>query len=227
MIPHLRGGPAGPDGPAEPGYPGGGGCQCRRGRHPAGCPRPGGRGGAGLYGTVQRRVPGPVRGDAGGDRRSLGRPGRGLPGDAAALGGQHPTLSRDQVRRDTVLTDRPGVVLGQRYTPIARVGICVPGSPAAFPSTILMNVIPAKIAGVGEIVVVTPPGKDGTVSPEALAAARIAGADRVFKIGGAQAVGGSGLRHGDRAAGGQDRGPRRHFLWPPPSGRCSAGWPST
>ena len=93
-----------------------------------------------------------------------------------------------QVRRDTVLTDRPGVVLGQRYTPIARVGVCVPGSPAAFPSTILMNVIPAKIAGVEEIVVVTPPDKDGAVSPEALAAAKIAGADRVFKIGGAQAV---------------------------------------
>ena len=93
-----------------------------------------------------------------------------------------------QVRRDTVLTDRPGVVLGQRYTPIEKVGICVPGSPAAFPSTILMNVIPAKIAGVREIVVVTPPDRDGAVSPEALAAARIAGADRVFKIGGAQAV---------------------------------------
>ena len=93
-----------------------------------------------------------------------------------------------QVHRDLVLTDRPGVVLGQRYTPIEKVGVCVPGSPVAFPSTILMNVIPAKIAGVQEIVVVTPPDETGAISPEALAAAKIAGADRVFKLGGAQAV---------------------------------------
>ena len=93
-----------------------------------------------------------------------------------------------QVRQDVVLTDKPGVVLGQRYTPIEKVGICVPRSPVAFPSTILMNVIPAKIAGVKEIVLVTPPEKDGSVSPAALAAACIAGVDRIFKIGGAQAV---------------------------------------
>ena len=93
-----------------------------------------------------------------------------------------------QVRRDLVLTDKPGIVLGQRYTPIEKVGICVPRSPVAFPSTILMNVIPAKIAGVREIVLVTPPEKDGSVSPAALAAARIAGVDRIFKVGGAQAV---------------------------------------
>ena len=78
--------------------------------------------------------------------------------------------------------------MGQRYTPIERVGICVPRAPKAFPSTILMNVIPARIAGVREIVVVTPPDKNGHISAEALAAARIAGADRIFKIGGAQAV---------------------------------------
>ena len=93
-----------------------------------------------------------------------------------------------QVHRDFALTDRPGIVLGQRYTPIASVGICVPRSPAAFPSTVLMNVIPAKIAGVREIVLVTPPEADGTVSPAALAAARVAGATRIFKVGGAQAV---------------------------------------
>ena len=93
-----------------------------------------------------------------------------------------------QVHRDFCLTDRPGVVLGQRYTPVERVGICVPGSPVAFPSTILMNVIPARIAGVKEIAVVTPPNQNGAISAEALAAAKIAGADRVFKIGGAQAV---------------------------------------
>ena len=93
-----------------------------------------------------------------------------------------------QVHRDFALTDKPGIVMGQRYTPIEKVGICVPSAPAAFPSTILMNVIPAKIAGVREIVVVTPPDKNGKISAEALAAARIAGADKIFKIGGAQAV---------------------------------------
>ena len=92
------------------------------------------------------------------------------------------------IRSGAVPRARPGVVLGQRYTPIEKVGVCVPGSPVAFPSTILMNVIPAKIAGVREIVVVTPPDESGAISPEALAAAKIAGADRVFKLGGAQAV---------------------------------------
>ena len=93
-----------------------------------------------------------------------------------------------QIHRDFVLTDRPGIVMGQRYTPIEKVGICVPRSPEAFPSTILMNVIPARLAGVREIILVTPPDQDGRVSPEALAAARIAGADKIFKVGGAQAV---------------------------------------
>ena len=93
-----------------------------------------------------------------------------------------------QVHRDFVVADRPGIVMGQRYTPIQRVGVCVPRSPEAFPSTILMNVIPARIAGVSEIYVVTPPRPDGSVSAEALAAAHIAGATRVFRVGGAQAV---------------------------------------
>ena len=93
-----------------------------------------------------------------------------------------------QVHKDFVLTDKPGILMGQRYTPIEKVGICVPSAPAAFPSTILMNVIPAKIAGVKEIVVVTPPDKNGAIGAEALAAAKIAGADKIFKIGGAQAV---------------------------------------
>lgn len=93
-----------------------------------------------------------------------------------------------QVHRDFVVADRPGIVMGQRYTPIQRVGVCVPRSPEAFPSTILMNVIPARIAGVSEIYVVTPPRPDGSVSAEALAAAYIAGATRVFRVGGAQAV---------------------------------------
>lgn len=93
-----------------------------------------------------------------------------------------------QVHKDFVLTDKPGTIMGQRYTPIEKVGICVPRSPVAFPSTILMNVIPAKIAGVRDIVLVTPPEKDGTVSPAALAAAKIAGVTKIFKVGGAQAV---------------------------------------
>ena len=93
-----------------------------------------------------------------------------------------------QVHQDFELRDRPGIVMGQRYTPIEKVGICVPRSPAAFPSTILMNVIPAKIAGVKDIVLVTPPEADGSVSPAALAAAKIAGVDKIFKVGGAQAV---------------------------------------
>lgn len=93
-----------------------------------------------------------------------------------------------QVHRDFVLTDQPGIVLGQRYTPIETVGVCVPRSPAAFPSTVLMNVIPAKIAGVREVVLVTPPERDGSISPAALAAAKIAGATKIFKVGGAQAV---------------------------------------
>ena len=93
-----------------------------------------------------------------------------------------------QVHKDFALTDRPGIVMGQRYTPIEKVGICVPSSPVAFPSTILMNVIPAKIAGVRDIVLVTPPDKNGQISPAALAAAKIAGATKIFKVGGAQAV---------------------------------------
>ena len=93
-----------------------------------------------------------------------------------------------QRHNDFVLTDRSGIVMGQRWTPIERVGVCVPRSPEAFPSTILMNVIPAQIAGVQDIVLVTPPRRDGSVSPEALMAAELAEVTEVFKIGGAQAV---------------------------------------
>ena len=94
-----------------------------------------------------------------------------------------------QIRRDYVITDTPGVVMGLRYTPIARVGICVPKSPAAFPSTILMNVIPARLAGVRDIAIVTPPEKDGSISAAALGAAYIACESvQVYKVGGAQAV---------------------------------------
>lgn len=81
-----------------------------------------------------------------------------------------------------------GVILGQRIRGLHRVGIYVPGGTAAYPSSVLMNAIPAKIAGVEEIIMVTPPRKDGTANPDILAAAKIAGVDRVFLMGGAQAV---------------------------------------
>ncbi len=81
-----------------------------------------------------------------------------------------------------------GVVIGQKVTPIEKVGLYVPGGTAAYPSTVLMNGIPAKIAGCKEIVMVTPPAKDGSVNPDILTAARVAGVTRIFKVGGAQAV---------------------------------------
>ena len=84
--------------------------------------------------------------------------------------------------------EKDGIILGQKVTPIERVGIYVPGGTAAYPSTVLMDTIPAKIAGCRQIVMVTPPGKDGSVNPAILAAADVAGVDRIFKVGGAQAV---------------------------------------
>ena len=95
---------------------------------------------------------------------------------------------RKQVRNNFIITGENGAVLGQRITPIERAGIYVPGGTAAYPSSVLMNALPAKIAGVKEIIMVTPPGKDGKIAPAILAAAKVAGVDRVFKIGGAQAV---------------------------------------
>lgn len=94
-----------------------------------------------------------------------------------------------QVRSGFIMADRPGIVMGQKVIPLERVGIYVPGGTAAYPSTVLMDTIPAKIAGCGQIVMVTPPGRDGTVPAAILAAAQIAGVDRIFKVGGAQAVG--------------------------------------
>ena len=93
-----------------------------------------------------------------------------------------------QVRQSLVLTPRNGVVLGQRITPIERVGLYVPGGTAAYPSTVLMDAIPAKIAGCEKIVMATPPGADGKINPAILAAAKIAGVTDIFKMGGAQAV---------------------------------------
>ena len=93
-----------------------------------------------------------------------------------------------QVRQSLVLTPRSGVVLGQRITPIERVGLYVPGGTAAYPSTVLMDAIPAKIAGCDKIVMATPPGSDGNINPAILAAAKIAGVTDIYKMGGAQAV---------------------------------------
>ena len=93
-----------------------------------------------------------------------------------------------QVRNSFLINDKDGVVIGQKVIPIEKVGLYVPGGTAAYPSSVLMNAIPAKIAGCSEIVMVTPPSKDGSVNPAILAAAKVAGVDRIFKIGGAQAV---------------------------------------
>ncbi|MFZ2201682.1 MAG: histidinol dehydrogenase [Leptotrichiaceae bacterium] len=93
-----------------------------------------------------------------------------------------------QKRNDFLDKDTDGVILGQIINPIEKVGIYVPGGTAAYPSTVLMNAVPAKVAGVEEIVMVTPPNEDGTISDVILAAAKIAGVTKIFKVGGAQAV---------------------------------------
>ena len=100
------------------------------------------------------------------------------------------TFHEKQRRNSFVVADQPGVVLGQKIVPIQKVGLYVPGGTAAYPSTVLMDSIPAKIAGCPQLVMVTPPGADGKVNPVILAAAKIAGVDRIFKVGGAQAVAG-------------------------------------
>ena len=103
------------------------------------------------------------------------------------------TFHKQQVRQSFILNG-DGYVTGQKITPIEKVGLYVPGGTAAYPSTVLMDSIPAKIAGCEEICITTPPSADGKVNPAILAAAKIAGVDRIFKIGGAQAV--SALAYG-------------------------------
>ncbi len=93
-----------------------------------------------------------------------------------------------QVKEGFTIEKADGVVIGQKVTPLDKVGLYVPGGTAAYPSTVLMDAIPAKIAGCKEIVMVTPPAKDGSVNPDILAAAKVAGVTRIFKVGGAQAV---------------------------------------
>ena len=94
----------------------------------------------------------------------------------------------EQKEKSWFINQEKGIMLGQKVTPLDSVGIYVPGGKAAYPSTVLMNAIPAKIAGVERIAMVTPPQKDGKVNPHVLVAAQEAGVDIVYKIGGAQAI---------------------------------------
>ena len=93
-----------------------------------------------------------------------------------------------QVRNSFIISEKNGVVTGQKVIPVEKAGLYVPGGTAAYPSTVLMDSIPAKIAGVSELVMVTPPGNDGKINSVILAAAKIAGIDKIFKVGGAQAI---------------------------------------
>ena len=93
-----------------------------------------------------------------------------------------------QVRSSFIISEKEGIVTGQKVTPIERVGLYVPGGTAAYASTVLMDAIPAKIAGCAQIVMTTPPGKDGKIPAAILAAADVAGVDCIFKVGGAQAI---------------------------------------
>ncbi|MBQ7689412.1 MAG: histidinol dehydrogenase [Clostridia bacterium] len=93
-----------------------------------------------------------------------------------------------QVRNSFIINDENGIVTGQKIIPVDRAGLYVPGGTAAYPSTVLMDAIPAKLAGVPELIMTTPPGKDGKINPVILAAAHIAGVDKIYKVGGAQAI---------------------------------------
>ena len=117
-----------------------------------------------------------------------------------------------QVRQSFIMNENCGVVTGQKITPIERVGLYVPGGTAAYPSTVLMDSIPAKIAGCKVIEMVSPPSKDGKINPVILAAAKIAGVDRIYKVGGAQAV--AALAYGTETVGAVDKivGPGNAFV---------------
>ena len=93
-----------------------------------------------------------------------------------------------QKRNSFIINDEKGVIIGQKIIPVDRAGLYVPGGTAAYPSTVLMDSIPAKLAGVREVVIVTPPNAEGKINPVILAAASVAGVDRIFKVGGAQAI---------------------------------------
>ncbi len=117
-----------------------------------------------------------------------------------------------QVRNSFLINDEDGILMGQKVLPLERVGLYVPGGTAAYPSSVLMNCIPAKLAGVKEICMVTPPGKNGKIPPNILAAARICGVDRVFRVGGAQAV--AALAYGTESVPKVDKivGPGNQFV---------------
>ena len=117
-----------------------------------------------------------------------------------------------QVRNSFLINDEEGILMGQKILPLQRVGLYVPGGTAAYPSSVLMNCIPAKLAGVKEICMVTPPGKNGKIPPNILAAARICGVDRVFRVGGAQAV--AALAYGTESVPKVDKivGPGNRFV---------------
>ena len=117
-----------------------------------------------------------------------------------------------QVRNSFLINDEEGILMGQKILPLERVGLYVPGGTAAYPSSVLMNCIPAKLAGVKEVCMVTPPGKDGKIPPNILAAARICGVDRVFRVGGAQAV--AALAYGTESVPKVDKivGPGNQFV---------------
>ncbi len=119
---------------------------------------------------------------------------------------------KKQIRRGFKMKKSDGIVLGQKVTPLEKAGIYVPGGTAAYPSTVLMDCIPAKLAGVKEVIMVTPPSKDGSVNPAILAAAKIAEVDRIFKIGGAQAV--AALAYGTESVPSVDKivGPGNAFV---------------
>ena len=93
-----------------------------------------------------------------------------------------------QIRNSFIINDEDGVIMGQKVIPVDRAGLYVPGGTAAYPSSVLMALVPAKIAGVPEVVITTPPGKNGKINPAILAAAKVGGADRIVKAGGAQAI---------------------------------------
>ena len=117
-----------------------------------------------------------------------------------------------QRRNSFIKNDEDGIVVGQKIIPVDRAGLYVPGGTAAYPSTVLMDSIPAKVAGVREVVMVTPPQKNGKVNPVILAAAKIAGIDKIFKVGGAQAI--AALAYGSESVPAVDKivGPGNAFV---------------
>ena len=117
-----------------------------------------------------------------------------------------------QIRNSFLVNEEDGILMGQKIIPLERVGLYVPGGTAAYPSSVIMNCIPAKLAGVKEIVMVTPPGKDGKIPPNILAAARICGVNRVFRVGGAQAI--AALAYGTESVPRVDKivGPGNQFV---------------